>query len=288
MSKNWFMKFVKNWGSKLPSVPRAIVLAVFCVASLTVFGVGCEVPLRWEGSITPTSTGIGVPTTAQWESIEPGVERLDAKVSAAGAAARVVLWRFSTEADWTWSLATSTEPQSVSQWVDDPQTDVIFAVNAGYFHADGFPSGWVSLDGLRWGKRAFDEGRSGIVSLGAKPTVLLGTTPTSTVRVDAFQSYPFLIKAGKQAFPKETGQYARRTFVAVDAEGRWYVGVVPTEPVTLFQLVGLLQSLPVNWERVLNLDGGPSTGLVTALGGREERFDSFAPVAYAIVAKRRL
>ncbi len=282
------MKFVKNWGSKFPSVPRAIVLAVFCAAFVCVLGVGCEVPLRWEGSITPTSTGSGVPTAAQWESVEPGVERFDTKVSAAGAAARVVLWRFSAEADWTWSLATSTESQSVSGWVDDPQTDVVFAVNAGYFHADGLPSGWAVLDGLRWGKRAFDEQRSGIVALGARPTVLLGSAPTSTVRVDAFQSYPFLIKGGEQAFPKETGQYARRTFVAVDAEGRWYVGVVPTEPVTLFQLVGLLQSLPVRWERVLNLDGGPSTGLVTALGGREERIDSFAPVAFAIVAKRRL
>lgn len=282
------MKFVKNWGSSLPLVPRAAMLAVFCVIGASLFGVGCEVPLRWEGSISPTSTGSGVTTAAQWESVEPGVERLDAKLSASGAAARVVLWRFSAEADWTWSLATSTEPQPVSGWVDDPRANVLFAVNAGYFHADGLPSGWVQLAGDRWGKRVFDAERSGIVALGAKPGVLLGSTPTSTVRADAFQSYPFLIKGGEQAFPKETGQYARRTFVAVDAEGRWYVGVVPTEPVTLYQLVGLLQSLPVRWERVLNLDGGPSTGLVTALGGREERIDSFAPVAYAIVAKRRL
>lgn len=283
------MKFGKNWGSKLPSFPRATMLAVFVAGCMLLMGAGCEIPLRWE---TPSATStVGLPNTppvTSWEEIEPGVERFDAKVAASGVAARLVLWRFSPESNWSWSLATSTAPQAVSAWVDKGGSSTLFAVNAGYFHEDGSPSGWVSVTGERWGKRFFDPEKSGIVTLGARPTVLLGTVPTSTVVVDAFQSYPFLLKGGRRAFAQETGQYARRTFVATDAENRWYVGVVPNEPITLFQLATLLEAMPIRWNRALNLDGGPSTGLVTSIDGREDRIDSFAPVAYVIVAKRRL
>lgn len=270
------------------TVPRAFVLAVF-VGALSVFGAGCEVPLEWEPpSATSTVGGGDVPLASDWEQIEPGVERFDARVAAVDAAARVVMWRFSPVSDWTWMLATSTEPRPVSAWVDQAANPVLLAVNAGYFHEDGSPSGWVLADGNRWGRRVFDPEKSGIVTLGAKPTVLLGTVATSTIPVDAFQSYPFLIKGGARAFTQETGQYARRTFVGIDAEQRWYVGVVPQEPVTLFQLASILEALPIRWTRALNLDGGPSTGLVTSVAGREDRFDSFAPVAYVIVARRRL
>lgn len=282
------MKFAKNWRSNFATIPRAFVLAVF-VSGLLISGAGCEVPLEWElPSASSTAGGGGVPLVSDWEEVEPGVERFNARVATSDVAARLVMWRFSPESDWTWALATTTEPRPVSAWVDEGATPALFAVNAGYFHEDGSPSGWVSLDGVRWGKRFFDPEKSGIVTLGAKPTILLGTAPTSTIKTDAFQSYPFLIKSGERAFTQETGQYARRTFVAIDAEQRWYVGVVPSEPVTLFQLATLLKTLPIRWTRALNLDGGPSTGLVTSVAGREDRFDSFAPVAYVIVALRRL
>lgn len=245
--------------------------------------------MRWEADPAPvmsTSTIESLRGLA-WKEIEPGVERFDARLKAEGVAARLVLWRFSDESSWEWSLATSTEPQAVSRWVDQTSSTV-FAVNAGYFHADGLPSGWVRTQGRDWGKRRFDPKKSGIVQLGVRPDLLFGETATSTIHDDAFQSYPWILRGGTRSFMQETGQYARRTFVGTDTDGRWYVGVIPLESVTLYQLGSLLQEAPVAWSHVLNLDGGPSTGLVSRIGGQEDRFDSFAPVSYVIVAKRRL
>lgn len=282
------MKFVKNLENRELLSSHLDKLVIFLGALMLILGAGCEVPIRWEAPEYPTQASTSSLSVApSWEEIELGVERFDGRVSSSGVGARMIIWRFSSEADVTWSLATSTNPQPVSAWIDNNTTSTIFAVNAGYFHEDGLPSGWVSILGQRWGKRSFDESKSGIVRLGARPTVVLGSAPTSSFSVDAFQSYPFLLKAGEPAFLRETGQYARRTFVGTDAEHRWYVGVVPNESITLFQLVNLLETMPIRWDHVLNLDGGPSTGLVTRMTSQEDRTDSFAPVSYVIIAKRR-
>ncbi len=281
------MKSARNWNASRPRANRirpGLPAIVVCGLLFSLLGAGCEIPLSWEGAWSPEPAST---TTSTWQVVAPGVDRLDQRLGAETAAARFIIWRITPEANLTWSIAASTtHPQLVSAWSDaDPEA--VFTLNGGYFHADGQPSGWARAGGQILSRRTFDAQRSGLVVLGDEPSLFAGTVATGTFQDDGFQSYPWLVEDGRLAFTQETGQYARRTFVGTDMQGNWYVGIVPSESVTLHQLGKLLLQVPVRWNRVINLDGGPSTGLVTQFSGAEDRFDSFSPVPYVIVARPR-
>lgn len=283
------MKFAESLEIKRLFVRRGWKSApVFLWAFFLLSGAGCSIPIEWTDQISRPSTTTTAPAvSANWVEVDVGIARFDERVGTGDAAARLVIWRIQPEARLEWLLATSTAQSApVSHWADADAAD-LFVLNAGYFHGDGLPSGWVQKEGKRWGKRQFDADKSGLILLGSKPRILPGTIDLSTIKVDAFQTYPWLIRNGNTAFSQETGQYARRTFVGIDKEGAWYVGVVPSESVTLYQLAQLLNRVPTKWEHVMNLDGGPSTGMIARVSGTEDRFDSFAPVSYVIVGKRR-
>ena len=76
---------------------------------------------------------------------------------------------------------------------------------------------------------------------------------------------------------------ARRTFIGTDEAGQVYVGVVWKDDVSLFELMQILQELDVNWYDVINLDGGPSTGIAVETGSFVEILDSAGPVPNVIV-----
>ncbi len=281
------MKFARNWDASRPHASRnrpGLLAIVVCGLLFTLLGAGCEIPVSWEGAWSPEPAANA---TTTWRAVATGVDRFDQRLGAEAAAARFIIWRVTPEAGLTWSIvASTTQPRLVSAWSDaDPEA--VFTINGGYFHADGQPSGWARANGQSLSRRSFDAQRSGMVVLGDEPNLFAGTMSTGTFREDGFQSYPWLIDDGRLAFTQETGQYARRTFVGTDMQGNWYVGIVPSESVTLHQLGKLLLQVPVRWNRVMNLDGGPSTGLVTQFPGAEDRFDSFSPVPYVIVARPR-
>ena len=236
---------------------------------------------------TPSVTRTTSVVASDWVDVDMGVTRFDERVSDGTAAARMIIWRIQPEANLTWSIVTSTGGSvPLSRFADENSSRVV-VLNGGYFHPDGLPSGWVQMNGSPIGTRRFDADKSGLVLLGDKPRLLAGTIDVHTIIPDALQSYPWLIRQGVAAFTKETGQYARRTFVGVDVDGNWYVGVIPSESVTLYQLAQLILQVPTKWRDVMNLDGGPSTGLIAQMNETQDRFDSFAPVAYAIVGRRR-
>lgn len=260
------------------------MLVSACLA-FVVMGAGCTVPISWSDApieTTPAQTSVDT-----WQTIAPGVERFDQRLGAEGAAARVIIWRIRSEANLTWSLAMSTSTgQTISAWASR-LSDAKIVLNGSYFQPNGKPIGWMKVGEKYTNDRTLDKDRAGFISLGTRPKLLIGAVPTSTFsgEEDVFQSYPWLIRDGRLAFTQETQQYARRTFLGTDAEGNWYVGVVPSESISLFQLAHVLQNTPVHWERVINLDGGPSTGVVTKFSGAEDRFDSFAAVSYVLVAR---
>lgn len=287
------MKFVKRWidcrNRTTPQKGLRFFGVFFCVLLL---GSGCTVPVRWENpdqgqAATSTSSGQGGSSERwSWQVVEEGVRRLDARVAGGEAAARILVWEFDPRAGYAWELVRPDRALSVAATAELTHEDGVF-VNGGYFHADSLPSGFVQIDGERWGKRQFDPERSGFVVLGEKPFLLAGTATTTGITADILQSYPWIIRKGVQGFSQETGNYARRTFVGTDIRGYWYVGIVPDESVTLYQLGKLLGELPIDWRDALNLDGGPSSGLVARIQGVQDRENSFAPVPYVIRGYKR-
>jgi hypothetical protein len=83
----------------------------------------------------------------------------------------------------------------------------------------------------------------------------------------ALQSFPVLVKPGGQlGFPAEYEDniQARRTVIGQDWEGRILFIVAPRGTFTLHQLSVYLTESDLNLYVAINLDGGPSTGILVA------------------------
>jgi len=81
------------------------------------------------------------------------------------------------------------------------------------------------------------------------------------------QSFPLLVKpGGLLGFPAqyEDNLKARRTVIGQDREGRILFLVAPLGHYTLHQLSLTLVDLDLGLDIALNLDGGPSSGIILA------------------------
>jgi hypothetical protein len=83
----------------------------------------------------------------------------------------------------------------------------------------------------------------------------------------ALQSFPMLVKPGGElGFParSEDNLRARRSVIAQDKDGRILFIVTPRGHFTLHQLSLFLTESDLNLDIAINLDGGPSTGILVA------------------------
>ncbi|MFA6429320.1 MAG: phosphodiester glycosidase family protein [Patescibacteria group bacterium] len=222
-----------------------------------------------------------------WRDVGQGIGRLELTVSTS-TAARMVLYRFPQEG-FSWRFAHATSSQRVSAWADQSPRAVLVA-NGVYFHPDNAPSGMLLSRGKRVGLRQFDLDRtSAMVLAPGKPRIIDTKTESLDIAslTEAAQSYPLLVEQGQARVQEESGKYARRTFFGTDTIGNVYLGVVPDEPVSLFELSQMLLKTQVDWMRVINLDGGPSTGVVLRTSVFDEAIDSYTGVPNVILVEKK-
>lgn len=178
--------------------------------------------------------------------------------------------------------------QDISSWSQE-FTDALFVINGFYFQEDLKPSGLVLDDGKRLGHKTFEEHLSGFIQL--KPKFEIFDTediPLKTIQAtDGGQTFPFLIKNGDVAVEKDSGLLARRSFLGQDTQGIVYVGIVPQDPVSLFTLSQRLATMDIDWKHVINLDGGPSSGLVVQTESEQKTFPNYISVPNVIMAFRK-
>ena len=144
--------------------------------------------------------------------------------------------------------------------------------------------------GQRVGTRQFDLDLSGLIDLSSGALKLINTkSEKANLKnlTEGAQSYPFLIMDGKSAVTEESGKLGRRTFIGLDRQQNAYVGVVPDEPITLRELSLALKTLDIDWDRVINLDGGPSTGLKFNTETYNELEDSYTIVPNVLVVEKK-
>lgn len=250
---------------------------------IVLFGTGCEklvpaiLPVVLQRSSTSTSS---VPVNViGWSARSPGVDRTAFRFSTS-TASEVVIYRFSL-AKHTFSLRHSTSSASVSEWLGRVP-EAVFVANGVYFHEDALPSGWLRTEGVVIGTRAFDADKSALLVLNPNPKILVRPSDQKTAKQkarDAAQSFPLLIADVAAVVKEDSGKVARRTFVGTDkTEEYLYVGVVPYTGISLYELSQALIRLPVRWEAVLNLDGGPSSGLAFRASDQTETIDSYVTV----------
>jgi len=201
------------------------------------------------------------------------------------ASERLVLYRFVDETHHLRLVHDEATPKAVSQWhVANPSAEIV--INGFYFHEDWFPSGRMIADGAYNGDREFDADRSAYVILSPTFEILdTAVEPIPENVQDAAQSYPFLIKNGEAAISEDSGLVARRTFLGDDTAGFGYIGVVPFDEISLFELSHVLDAMDINWDDAVNLDGGPSTGLSATTETVTESYDSFTVVPNTVVVE---
>jgi exopolysaccharide biosynthesis protein len=160
------------------------------------------------------------------------------------------------------------DPKSLDRW--QAQTGALIVLNGGYYReSDGqaLANGLTIVGGQAYGASYGDF--AGMLAISAEGPRLrwLRQQPYSAdeALLAGLQSFPLLVKPGGElGFPAELedNQSARRTVIAQDREGRMLLIVTTGGVFTLHQLSAYLTGSDLNLDIALNLDGGPSTGLV--------------------------
>jgi len=272
---------------------RLALVGVGLLCSLSLLGAGClqrvqtVLPLDTSGDVSVATSSVPVLT---WEQKTPGIERASVEFSTS-TASTLVLYRFAL-ANYSFSFKHASSA-AVSEWATR-LPGAVFVSNGVYFHDDQLPSGWFKTDNQVVGARSFDLDKSALLTL--RPDVGIQATPSGQTTLkksstEAAQSYPLLIMNGLPAVKMDSGKTSRRTFVGIDWTHTYlYVGIVPYASISLYELGLALDRLPISWEHVLNLDGGPSSGIAfRGQGGQEgvELIDSYVTVPNVVVVTPR-
>lgn len=196
-----------------------------------------------------------------WQSVDQGVNKIEyGSVSSV----QLTLYRFSPTSTFRWEWKQDVQhPKTISEWQQaHPAAKLI--INGVYFLEDYTPAGLLIINHERVGQRRFDDDKSGMIDLSPSPRIInTQREPLDPKLLDQVgQSYPFLITNGEEAIKTDSGLFARRTIMGTDQQGNIYLGIL-SEPMTLFTFMKRLTSLDIFWKEVLNLDGGPSSGIVT-------------------------
>jgi uncharacterized protein YigE (DUF2233 family) len=205
-----------------------------------------------------------------------------------GTIQRASLWGFTditVDLQWT-RLEVERAPRGalLNQLVTEGMLAVI---NGGYFEADYKPSAWLKSQGEELAPKA-DTSKGGVFAV-RKTGFYVG--PFSGLTFDpelAIQSHPLIVEAeGAPGIHRDDGRRAARTVVCVaDSQLRFILIAAPRgDGPTLFESAALLREpAPRGFgcSRALNLDGGPSSGVVFGPGVPAKSRLPVAPVAYAI------
>ncbi len=222
---------------------------------------------------TPLITRIPSPTTivpdSGWFELQPGLE--NRTLNLIGPQNTVIESMFILRISpsfFDFEVHHQTKPLSLEDWASQTNADIV--VNAGYFlieEENYYPTGLVisnsEVFGLSYGEFA---GMFSVIN--GKPDLRwLAQTPyNSTEPVDfAFQSFPLLVKPGGElGFPAdfEDNLTARRTVLAKDQNGNILLILTQKGYFTLHKLSMFLTGSDLNLDIAVNLDGGPSTGLL--------------------------
>ena len=171
-------------------------------------------------------------------------------------------------AKWSWQLAEDQKnPKSISLWRDEQGAEI--AINAAYFTASGTASGYYR-DALNkresriaWPTTEEQKDKSAytgavLIKNGQLSLAYLPEDKISPMDQDSvFLTYPTLVVDGSPAVTKETGNLARRTALAEDAQGDDYIIVSREGSVTLYEFSRWLAAEPEHFVHAVNLDGGP-------------------------------
>ena len=134
-------------------------------------------------------------------------------------------------------------------------------INGGYFDSDFKPSGYCKIDGKIINSKVA-KNLSGFVAIdNAGKVALLAHDDDFSKYPTVLQSGPYVIDpGGKMGIRSKSGKRARRTLIGITTDERLVILIV--DPIYLIDLANAIMKYLPKLERLLNLDGGPSTAMI--------------------------
>ena len=188
-------------------------------------------------------------------------------------------------------IAYNETPKELKNW--QSETKAIVVVNGGYFRIenDKYITNGLTIAGGKTLGNSYDvfAGMLVINETGAELRWLANKPyDLNEEPLAALQSFPVLVKpVGKIGFPEqyEDGVQARRTVIGQDTNGRILFIVASKGYFTLHQLSVYLTKSDLNLDIAINLDGGPSSGILVA--NSQEIIPAQTPLPLVILAYAR-
>ncbi len=251
----------------------------------------------FQPSATPTLTNTLIPTATLipdtgWQLLRAGLERRILYIFDGTGRQLEYLYMIRLDPrDYRLGIAYHPEPQSLEAW--QAETGALIVVNGGYFRKENeafLPDGLIVVDGKALGTSYGDFAGMLAISESGPEIRWLAQRPYDPREplLGALQSFPILIKPGGQiGFTEENedNNQARRTVIGQDTSGRILFLLAPEGWFTLHQLSAFLASSDLQLDIALNLDGGPSTGLI--LADPPETIPSGTPLPIVITVNAR-
>jgi hypothetical protein len=220
--------------------------------------------------LLPTATPV-IPDTG-WQPVKPGLERrlINLFNDQGQWVEHIYLLRLEPGPYQVGLAYDERQPRSLSDW--QAETGALIVVNGGYYRVEGeklIPTGLIIVDGQAIGQ-SYDSfaGMLAVTATGPELRWLQQQPydPDESL-LAGLQSFPLLVKPGGElGFPAqyEDNRKARRTVIGQDRAGRLLFMVAGRGHFTLHQLSVYLVNSDLELDIALNLDGGPSSGLLLA------------------------
>jgi hypothetical protein len=227
-----------------------------------------------------------------WTLLQPGLERRFLKIYNDQNQHIESLYIFRLDQKYfRLDVAYHESPRSLESW--QRETDAQLVVNGGFFRVENekyFPNGLTIINGQAFGSSYESFGGMLAIDEGGAELRWLVDNPyhPGEPLLAGLQSFPVLVKpGGVLGFPQEyeDNVQARRTVIGQDWEGRILFIVAPRGTFTLHQLSVYLTESDLNLDVAINLDGGPSTGILVAQP--EEVVSSLTSLPFVILAYAR-
>jgi hypothetical protein len=273
-------------------------IRIFCLLLGCWTATGCETihPIPTQ---PPTPTASSVPTISPtatqipdtgWIGLQPGLERRTLNIMDDQNQWVEALHIFRLDPDqYRFDVAYHRTPQSLRDW--QAETDALIVVNGGYFRIENdetIPNGLTIVNGEVIG-----------TSYGAFAGMLAITQDGPELRwmeqepynpdeglLAALQSFPILVKPGGVlglSEEHEDHQKAARTVIGQDTHGRILFMIAPRGYFTLQRLSATLTESDLELDMAINLDGGPSSGILVADPPEEISGLALLPVVILVV-----
>ena len=240
-------------------------------------------------ALTSTASPTSVVPDTGWEQLRPGLERRIINLLGNAGEPFEHLYILRLEPDYfQFDVAYHPEPQTLQTW--QSETSALVVLNGGYFRQENgvsIPNGLTVVGGKVIGNTYGEFAGMFAVTRDGPELRWLAQDPydPSEPLLAALQSFPVLVKpGGEMGFPEqdEDNRAARRSVVALDRSGRVLFIVASAGSFTLHTLSAYLVGSDLDLDIAINLDGGPSSGILLASPMEEVPAYALLPIVITV------